>query len=63
MLAQMHVLFFSETAILILRIIYNKVELFSELKCTNIQINRKLLFFIFLELYQYALCTVYQNAR
>lgn len=36
MLAQMHVLFFSETAILILRIIYNKVELFFELKCTNI---------------------------
>lgn len=34
--AQMHVLFFSQTAILILRIIYTKVELFSELKCTNI---------------------------
>lgn len=32
----MYVLFFSEIVILILRIIYNKVELFFELKCINI---------------------------
>lgn len=32
----MYVLFFSEIVILILRIIYIKVELFFELKCINI---------------------------